>query len=96
MLEDSGEFKHDPRETGLDTRSRRIEHELLLGQLVEAVKALRREQAEQTALLGELAKKVGRFENIAQGGRGILIGMGLASLGIGAVAHKLVEMLWPT
>lgn len=96
MQEDSGDFRHGDRRT---------HDQVLLGQLIEAVKGLRREgtanaaRASATvdalaAAVRSLTTRVDEFEKLAQRGRGILIGMGLASMGIGAIAQKIVDMVW--
>lgn len=75
--------------------TRHFQQELLVGQLLEAVKGLRRDSEKQTEAVEKIASKVEEFDRLVHNGRWLLIGMGLASLGMGALASKLVDFLWP-
>ncbi|MGH8562730.1 MAG: hypothetical protein ACREXW_01065 [Gammaproteobacteria bacterium] len=92
--DNSGEFEQTGR--------RRVptDDQLLLGQLIEAVKGVRRDLRDQTddasMAMAKLTERIERFESLAKHGRGILIGMGLASMGMGAAATKIVDLFWPS
>lgn len=98
--------------SGPDTSTRRAiqQQDVLVGQLLEAVKGLRRDSVAQTAAVEKysraqtqaieaIAAKVEKFDRLVERGRWMLIGMGLASLctlvGTGMVASKLLELFWP-
>lgn len=80
-----------------DTLSRRgINQDVLVGELVEAVRGLKTAVREQKAAVESLAHEVVYFKQLAQNARWLVVGWGFASMGMGAAGTRILEFFWPS